>query len=169
MLRLEKQYKGLGFVEALIALMVCGVVSVVLMRISASTLRDLYQLDVQDAVARHAVSTAVHLQQIAIKDKTAESPDDTVFGNLIINNCYGFNEQNEVSEDTYQVDIREGYMNESLVEEGSEYFRIFCVKSNPNDKQKVLVQIIVGSNKMYGKATSDRDVKDYSYYAIIKK
>ncbi len=169
MFKLKKQYEGLGFVEALIALMICGVVSVVLMRISASTLRDLYQLDIQDTIARHAVSTAVRLQEIAIQDKTADSPGDTVFGKLASNMCYGFDGQNINTNNTFQVIDRSAYMNESLLEDGSEYFRIFCLRSVSNDKQKVLVEIIVGSNKVDGKVTSDRDIKDYSYFAIIKK
>ncbi len=170
MVDFKKQYESLGFVEALIAMMVCGVVSVVLMEISSSTIRDLYQLDVQDAVARHAVSTAVHLQQIAIQDKESSDP---IFAKLTNNACYRFNTLNgKIASDTpigNIVDGREYYSKLSLVEKDSEYFRVFCVKSNPADPQKVLVEVIVGSNKMAGKATSDNDVKDYSYFAVINK
>lgn len=174
MVDLKKQYESLGFVEALIAMMVCGVVSVVLMEISASTLRDLRQLDVQDAIARHAVSTAVHLQEIAIRDKERDTP---ILGQLQNFSCYRFNTTvgNIVIgspipiSSIHNVTVRKSYSTSSLVEADSEYFRIFCVKSDPTDTQKILVEVIVGSNKMAGEATSDHDVKDYSYFAVINK
>ncbi len=47
--KVNKKYEGMGFAEALIALMIAGMVGIVLMRISSSTLRELAQLDMQDS------------------------------------------------------------------------------------------------------------------------
>lgn len=166
---LNKKYDSLGFVEALIALMVSGIVGVVLMQISASTLRELHQLDIQDAVARYAVSTAVQLQKIATQDMTFADGDKVLF-NLAPNGCYGFDPQGNIKTDTiYDIDNRSSYSGTSFVDPDLEYFRIFCVKSDPTDAKKMLVEIIVGSNKMAGQVTSDNDVKDYSYIAVINK
>lgn len=163
---LNKKYDSLGFVEALIALMVSGIVGVILMQISASTLRELHQLDIQDAVARYAVSTAVHLQKIATQDMTRE--DKVLDGDLKLGVCYGFD---TASGEVIETDAggRDNYSEKSLVDANLEYFRIFCIRSDPRDAKKIIVQIIVGSNKMNGEVTSDNDVKDYSYYAVINK
>jgi len=142
----EKKYEGLGFVEALIALTVSGIVSVVLMNISISTLRELRQLDVQDAIAQHAVSTSVILQKIAIQDMTR---DEKVFDELNSGSCYGFNLDGSIKEGAPVSENRSSYSMSSLVEEDSEYFRIFCLKSKD--------------------ATTDNDIKDYSYLAIINR
>lgn len=161
---LGKKYEGLGFVEALIALTVSGIVSVVLMNISISTLRELSQLDVQDTIAQHAVSTSVVLQKIAIQDMTR---DEKVFEGLAAGSCYGFNLDGSIRESGPVSDTRSSYSQSSLVEEDSEYFRIFCLKNI--DSRKALVEIIVGSNKVAGKVTTDNDIKDYSYLAIINR
>lgn len=165
---LKKKYKGLGFVESLIAISVSGVVGIVLMSISASTLQKLHQLDIQDALAAHAVSTAVDLQKIAIEDIKLPDQDKQFYeGNLTEGNCYGFDNTGKIdSTIAYGLDEREAYKN-LLVNPQSEYFRIFCIKSN--DNSKVIVEIVTGSNKVDGIATTDSDVKDYSYLAVINK
>jgi hypothetical protein len=45
------------------------------MQIASNTLRELAQLDIEDALAKHAVSTAVDLQRIAIEDMSKEEKD----------------------------------------------------------------------------------------------
>ena len=87
---LDKKYKGLGFAEALIAMMIVGIVGIVLMQIASNTLRELAQLDIEDALAKHAVSTAVDLQRIAIEDMT-KVEDEKEFYDILQNNCYGIN------------------------------------------------------------------------------
>lgn len=172
---LKKKYKALGFVEALIAISVSGIVGVVLMGISASTLQKLHQLDIQDALAAHAVSTAVDLQKIAIRDATLPK-EDKQFSDLAVTSCYGFSTQ-----DSDQIDINPVSTKEDLVRNrdsyktrlvnpndlDSDYFRIFCISSN--DVDKIIVEIIVGSKRVDGQATTDSDVRDYSYLAVINK
>ncbi len=174
---LKKKYKALGFVEALIAISVSGIVGVVLMGISASTLQKLHQLDIQDALAAHAVSTAVDLQKIAIRDATLPEEDKQFSDlDLAVTFCYGFSTQ-----DSDQIDINSVSTKEDLVKNrdsyktrlvnpddlDSDYFRIFCVSSN--DVDKIIVEIIVGSKRVDGQATTDSDVRDYSYLAVINK
>ena len=159
----KKRYEGLGFVEALIALMVSGIVGVILMQISVSTLQKLRQLDVQDAIAIHASSSAVILQKIAIQDM-GKSENQKDFYNLVEGLCYGIN-TDDAGINSQQVGNRDTYKDVYLVEEDSEFFRIFCVQKKYANK--VIVKIVVGSNKLNGLATTDSDVKDYSYVAVI--
>ena len=171
---LKKKYKGLGFVEALIAISVSGIVGVVLMSISISTLQKLRQLDMQDVLATHAVSTAVDLQKIAMQDMTLANDEKQLStGNLLVGSCYGFTsvggELRVDSNNAFSVESRSRYM-DLLVDpndEDSEYFRMFCVRIN--ETSKMIVNIVVGSNKVDGLATTDDDVKDYEYIAVINK
>ena len=167
---LKKIYKGVGFVEALIALTVSGIVAIVLMSISAEAIQELRKLDLQDAIAQHAVSTAVHIQNLAIEQATG-NPEGNVFLTLQMNRCYtfdindgslntsGFLDSNSMTRSQYE---------NALIEPDSEFFRIMCVQHPvEGDGRKILVKIIVGSNRVDGKVTSDRDVKDYEHFAII--
>lgn len=162
----NKKYNGLGFVEALIALTVSGIVGIVLMSISASALNELRTLDTRDEIEFHAVSTAVHLQRLAI-EQAVEDPENNPFFNLLEGNCYGFKnkEEGEAIDVTSSVDpnIRETFTTSPI--EGTDYFRIFCVESANN--RKVLLRVIVGSTRMEGRVTSKGDIKDYEYLAII--
>lgn len=166
-LSLKKKYEGLGFVESLIALTVSGIVGIVLMQITASTLQKLHQLDLQDAIAMHAVSTGVYLQKIATEDMTR---DDKVFDDLIGKEgiCFGIRgEDSGIDMEKSGVNNRNLFKDSSLVEPDSEYFRYFCVEKI--DTEKAILRVIAGSNKAAGLATSDNDTKDYSYLVVINR
>lgn len=155
---LSKNYEGMGFAEALIALMISGMVGIVLMRISASTLRELAQLDMQDAIAQYAVSTSVDLQRIAIEDIER---DDKEFDSLMESDCYGIKDDGTAIVDGVSCSERGTY---TLIP-GTDYFRIFKVISKT--PQKVILEIRTGSSKMLGEHTSSRDIKDYRYLVTI--
>jgi hypothetical protein len=163
----EKKYKGLGFVESLIALTVSGIVAIVLMNISASSLNDLKTLEIRDKLEFHAISTAVHLQNLAI-NAVLDDPDNNPFDSLIQDKCYLFDESESIKlSSPYNPEDREAFKNSPVPDDDDEYFRVFCVESDPTDKRKIYLKIIVGFSKMEGEATSKRDVKDYEYLAII--
>ena len=184
---LDKKYKGLGFAEALIAMMIVGIVGIVLMQIASNTLRELAQLDIEDALAKHAVSTAVDLQRIAIEDMSREE-DDKKFEKLIASpvNCYG------ISRDGASFDDRlfdcpsennnngEGYrQNYTRIyedkngdgvlgdDEQTQYFRIINVKEI--NGRRAIVEIITGVANMKGLNTTNKDIKDYRYLAVIAR
>ncbi len=176
--KLRKVYKGLGFVEALIALTVSGVVAVVLMGISAEAIAELRRLDIQDNIAQHAVSTAVLIQDIAIKQAYLNADDENIFYNLQPNRCYGFLTDPDTGEVTLDTESnytsRDTYATSSVIldpddSDNPEFFRVMCVAHNPSeaDKSKILVKIITGSNRVEGRVTNNRDVKDYEHFAII--
>ncbi|HBB64385.1 MAG: hypothetical protein UR34_C0003G0020 [candidate division WS6 bacterium GW2011_GWC1_33_20] len=167
-LKKMKKYEGLGFVEALIALMVSGIVAVVLMSISASSIQELMRVDMQDLMAQYAVSTSVHIQKLAIEEAN-ENADDNNFLTLTQGKCYPFNTDEEESiRFTEDAGSRNEYKDSSLVKNDPDFFRIMCVEYRDiTDSRKMLVKIIVGSNKFDGLATTDRDIKDYEYFAVI--
>ncbi|KKP66289.1 MAG: hypothetical protein UR61_C0001G0007 [candidate division WS6 bacterium GW2011_GWE1_34_7] len=168
---LKKEYKGIGFVEALIALTVSGIVAIVLMSISAEAIGELRKLDIQDSIAQHAVSTAVHVQNLAI-EQAVDNPEGNIFLDLQTNRCYKFNPVNGSLNTAEAIPVVSSTRNDffpSLVSPDSEYFRVMCVQhfSAVGDGRKILVKIIVGSTKVAGQATTDTDIKDYEHFAII--
>lgn len=168
---LGKIYEGLGFAEALIALMIAGMVGIVLMRISASTLRELAQLDIQDAIAQYAVSTSVDLQKLAIADLILNE-DDKLFRTdmLIEGNCYNFDNmaQQVFTNITCPDPLSSSINRESFSKiPNTKYFRVIKVISH--DTKKAVLQIVVGVTEMAGVNTSNKDIKDYSYLVTIVK
>ena len=181
---LNKKYNGLGFAEALIAMMIVGIVGIVLMQIASNTLRELAQLDIEDAIAKHAVSTAVDLQRIAIEDMSREG-DEKKF-DLIQGNCYGINrdgtefdsrlfdcpsETNNNGEGDRQ-DYTRIYEDENGNgtlddDEQTQYFRIIKVKEI--NERRAVVEIITGVANMKGLNTTNKDIKDYRYLAVIAR
>lgn len=169
--KLSKIYEGMGFAEALIALMIAGVVGIVLMRISSSTLRELAQLDIQDAIAQQAVSASVDLQRIAIADlsKAGGSKEfDKITPPIPFPPpqgyqypCYGINSDNLTINNMNTNCVRGDYTTIT----GTGYFRTFHVLTLT--PQKAIVEIITGVSNMAGEFTSSTDIKDYSYLVTI--
>lgn len=169
MRNLKGKYCGVGFAEALIALMISGIVSIVLMRISSSSLSELSRLEIQDEMEYLAVSTAVHLQRQAIEERV-NNPDDNIFhGDIEKGNCYLFAEDGSGTIDT--VNRIDGKVRGEFVSSSSNtddpYFQVFCRETNVSDKQKALFTVIVGSKKHRGLNTTKNDIKDYEYLAVI--
>ncbi len=180
----SKQYDGLGFVEALIAIMVSGIVATVLINIAASAMRELIKLDIEDAQAHHARSAAVIVQNMANKERLQD--DENIFEDLEENTCYRIDKSGDNYEfydingdGRYTEGERDRYKTEAIITDGvndneEDYFRIVCIESNTranadpsDDTNKVFISVIIGFNKVDGEFTSSANVKDYKYYALI--
>ena len=173
------RYEGMGFAETLIALMIAGIVGVVLMQISSSTLRELAQLDIQDAIAKHAVSASVDLQRIAIQDMT-QPEGSKEFEKLIESWCFNIS-QDGASIPVIPIDCpsvrnpnRDAYSkvyidtnNDGTVDQETDYFRIFRVKEL--DSKRAILEIITGVTDLPGQNTTKNDIKDYTYLVIIAR
>lgn len=179
-----RKYEGMGFAEVLIALMIVGIVGIVLMQMASNTLRELKQLDTEDKLSRYGVSTAVDLQRIAIEDMNREesSKEFAKIGGDT-EHCFGINPQGTgfVSPpyDCPSINNNEGrdrnnytriYIDsdrDGSLEDGeqTEYFRVVHVK-DINNKMAV-VEIITGVADLKGLNTTNRDIKDYRYLAVI--
>jgi len=68
-----KKYKALGFVESMIAIMVLGMSSVVLMQIAVNVMQDILQNEAIDKLTQHAIEGAEIIQDIANRNKVEAS------------------------------------------------------------------------------------------------
>ena len=175
------KYEGLGFVEALIAIMVSGIVATVLVNIAVASMRELVRLDIEDAQAHNARSAAVIVQNIANRERLRE--DGNIFDDYIEQNwCYRLivDENGEYDIDTdishrYTFSDRESYKNDAVITDGvsdseQNYFRIICMeKIRPGDPptNKLLIKVVIGFNKAQGLFSTSSDIRDYQYFAII--
>jgi len=181
--RLKDKYESLGFVEALIAIMIVGVSSIILMEIAVNTMQNTIQNEVIDTMTQYAVEGAEMAQQIS--DRDLQSSDRDLFpkptpGTTV---CYRFiseldSETNrqifsfaKTTENTfiqYNEDDRNTYKEEALIEE-EELFRIFCLEGSSGEKNFVIGRVIVGQRYSDGSITRGNAVKDYSYLTVIKR
>jgi hypothetical protein len=190
--RFSKKYKGLGFVESLIAIMVSGIVATVLINISALAMRELVRLDIEDAQAHHARSAAVVVQNIANRERAriAENPEETnIFYGLEETDCYRlvrdsgtglYNFFSEFGTEPFPLEKdRDSYIENAKIDDGvnddeGDYFRIVCIVNNTradeqveNDTNKILIKVIIGFNKTEGIISNSSDIRDYQYFAVI--
>lgn len=175
---LKKIYKGLGFVESLIAIMVSGIVATVLINIAAAAMRDLVRLDVEDAQAQYARSTAVIVQGVANRERLS-TDGENMLDSLQENLCYSLVKDpvsGEYSMDsTMPLSGRDTFKSEAVINDGvsedeGDYFRVVCVvQSRPGDppSNKLLIKVIIGFNKVSGVLSTASDIRDYEYFAII--
>lgn len=175
------QYEGMGFVEALIAIMVVGVSSVVLMQIATNTLKDMIQNETIDTMTQYAVGGATMAQNIAMQEKTTGVD---VFPPYTPGYCHVIDE-NEDEEGQYHFrkngsdytmynftdsDERDVYRAEALVQEDDDdlFFRIYCIEEYNAVDTYAIVKIIVGQSKSgNGSITNGSNVKDYTYLTVV--
>ena len=174
-LNYKQKYESLGFVEALIAIMISGIVATVLMNISVVAMRELVRLDIEDAQGHHARSAAVIVQNIANRERLIEG--SILFSSLENNRCYTLAKEG----DNYDIDPtifytfadRESYKEAAVITDGvndneEDYFRIICIESNrPRETNKLLIRVVIGFNKVQGLFSTTSDIRDFQYFAII--
>jgi hypothetical protein len=182
---LESKYEGMGFVEALIAIMVVGASSVVLMQIATKTLQDMIQNETIDTMTQYAVEGATMAQNVAMQEKLT---GEDVFPNPLgdTNNCYVIDKDSddqylirknaqELVTYTYDPIVRGQYKTEALVPEDADnlYFRIFCIESYDITSNYVIVKVVVGQSTVNqtiveGESiTKGYSVKDYTYFTVV--
>ncbi len=180
---MKPRYEGMGFVEALIAIMVVGASSIVLMQIATKTLQDMVQNETIDTMTQYAVEGSTMIQNIAMQEKLT---GENVFPNPIsnVNNCYVVDKdaddqyiirRTEQGDVTYDLLNRDLYRTEAVVEEEAEspYFRIFCIESYDITDTYAIVKIVVGQSEVNpvtsnGQSiTKGYSVKDYTYFTVV--
>lgn len=171
------KYEGMGFVEALIAIMIVGISSVVLMQMASSTLKNMIQNEVIDNMTQYAVEGATMIQNVAMQEKTT---GEDVFPNPTVstNNCYVIDintlggqysfrkaDTNFVSYTLYEE--RDLYKTEAVIPGNDLYFRIFCIEPYLSTNKYAIVKVIVGqTNTNNGEITKGNNVKDYTYFTV---
>jgi Tfp pilus assembly protein PilV len=168
---LNTKYEAAGFVEALIAIMVVGVASVVLMQIAVRATQNMIQNEVIDIMTQDAVEGATMIQSIATSDGTDVFPtqNSCYIINTDINNKYSFakDSNNLFVQYTLNTD-RNTYKQTAVLTQDNRFFRIFCIQGYTTGDKFVIVRIVVGQTNSDGTITKGNNVKDYSYYTVVK-
>lgn len=175
-------YKGLGFVEALLAILVTGMASVALMDIASRTMTDTIRNEMTDTMTQYAVE-GVEMVQIIADEQRLTGGDLFPDPLLSSNTCFLMNEDVEdpyfVKEEdvfkTYTYLERETFKELAKLEADDQYFRIFCIQEG--DAQLVVGKIVVGlvnrtstveNNSLVFKTGGITNVSDYEHYTVIK-
>ncbi len=171
---MKEKYEGMGFVEALISIMVVGVSSIVLMQIASQTLQEMMQNEVIDRMTQHAVEASVMVQDIASQEKLS---DEELFPDT--EGCYimDISEQQEYS---FRVTPSGEYVSYSLTEDretykveaemvsDNDYFRLVCIQDYVGDGKFAITKVVVGQSKVGdGTITKKNMVKDYPYFTVV--
>jgi hypothetical protein len=180
-----KKYKALGFVESMIAIMVLGMSSVVLMQIAVNVMQDILQNEAIDDLTQYAIEGAEIIQDIANRNNevggglfplVAEYESDPLG-----KNCFRFELEGEdlvlaKNDDDnwikYTSDQRDIYKDEAILNEEDELFRLICFKTAmggvAGEPAYVTTEVIVGQRHANGEITKGNLAKDYVYRTIVK-
>lgn len=166
-----KTYEALGFVEALIAIMVVGASSVVLMQIAVNTMQGVIQNEKIDTMTQIAVEGSEIVKELARQEKV--SGDDLFpdipgcYVPLSDSGAFTFKEDTVGGSKLYlEADAqREEYVANAAINE--EFFRIYCFESYTVGDKYVSGNIIVGELNSDGTISKSNNVKDYSYFTVV--
>lgn len=180
---LKTNYEGMGFVEALIAIIIVGVSSIVLMQIAADTMKEMIQNEAIDNMTQYAVEGSTMVQDIATQERlTGENvfPSNGGYCYLIsvdADGRYFFVKQGGDEGETYityvlsDVNARDQYKVTGEITsdgEGVGLFRIFCLdEAYTVGDQYAIVKVIVGQTTSDGTITNGSSVKDYTYFTVV--
>ena len=167
---IERKYEALGFVEALIAIMVVGVSSVVLMQIAVNTMQGVIQNEKIDTMTQIALEGAETVKEIAKQEKvTGEDLFPNIGGcyvPLSESGAFTFKEGIDGNFLNLEADAeREEYISNAAINE--EFFRIYCFEDYSVADRYVSGNIIVGELNSDGTITKGNNVKDYSYFTVV--
>ncbi|HOT60936.1 MAG TPA: hypothetical protein PKW94_01385 [Candidatus Dojkabacteria bacterium] len=168
--QIERKYEALGFVEALIAIMVVGASSVILMQIAVNTMQGVIQNEKIDTMTQIALEGAETVKEIAKQEKVT---GEDLFPNIA--GCYvplseagvfTFKKGLDGNFLYLEADANRGeYVSNAAINE--EFFRIYCFESYSVGDRYVSGNIIVGELNSEGTITKGNNVKDYSYFTVV--
>ncbi|HCC67894.1 TPA: hypothetical protein DEP90_01610 [Patescibacteria group bacterium] len=173
-----KKLKALGFIEILISLVVAGIVSAVFLTIASKTMKSLIQTERIEYMARIAMDGVNIAQEIANQEKAQLIGDEELFpkqtGFCFVpfreDSVYSFKQGEEEGMITISDELpnkRELFI-ENASDMYSDYFLVMCIEDTDVDGTSwANVKFIVGDIKVAGEQTTDTDVRDFTYYAII--
>ena len=174
----QKTYKSLGFVEALIAIMVVGVASVVLLGIAVNTVQQVLQNEMSDKLTETAVEGGVMIKKIA-EDNNGST--DTLFPPITGNTgkCFALNTDINnpsfvkngdvfVNACNYDSQGKDGCV--STLSEDTSVFRVYCMTSDSDVTTGTVVgKVITGLAACKTADTKGNcGIADYPYYIVVK-
>lgn len=185
----------MGFIEALIAIIITGTASVILMQMASSALKEAVQNEKIDVITMHAVEGANITSKI-IKEKDIEfnllpSTDATCYIPATIDGkTWDFSKKNDsydtvlqseiVDSQTSTLDRESEYFEKNsktapILDEdriATQYFRISCLIPAPEDASGeipyVNVTIYVAHIPSSGTITNETEIKDYKYFTTVR-
>ncbi len=180
-----KKYKALGFVESMIAIMILGMSSVVLMQITVNVMQDILQNEAIDDLTQYAIEGAEIIQDIANRNHAAGGglfPVRTEYeADPLGRNCFRFElegedivlaKDDEGDWEKYAKDDRDDYKDEAILNNDDELFRLICFDTAmggvTGEPAFVTTEIIVGQRHASGDITKGNVAKDYKYRTIVK-
>ena len=190
-MRKYKEIKALGFVEVMIAIVVAGIVSTVFLTVAGKAMKELVQTERIEAMRRVAKDGVEIAQEVANKQKNAlpteeffptgaeycfipfrdTQGDYSIMKNVLDDNFVreSIPKSNEASLAFRNWAINNAIYDENLNEESDDpYFLIMCIEDiDVSGTRWANVYFLVGDKHVEGKITSDTDLKDFKYYAII--
>lgn len=173
--KIYKKYEALGFVEALMAILVAGITSIVLMSVAVDTIKQVVKNELSDNMTQVAIEGASMVKTIGELNNISE---DVLFPiiNGNVNNCYAL--EGTVSSPSFRTDggaiipicnYDSGDRNscKGAATSYEDLFRVFCITAESDGISGLVVgKVIVGKSNC---ATSaDCDISDYSYYVLTK-
>ncbi len=188
---IKTKYEALGFVESMIAIMIVGISSVVLMQIAVNTMQGIMQNEAIDDMTQYAVEGAETIQDLAFQHRESEEPLFPASNILYEGYCFSliledekvvFKKTDEGEFDKFRIGEmyqgeenykdRNDYKDEAILSEEDFLFRIVCLDSYTGgyggDSDFVVAQVIVGQRYSDGTISRGNLVKDYTYTTVIK-
>jgi hypothetical protein len=179
----KKTYEALGFVESMLAIMIVGVSSMVLMQIAVNTMQNILQNEAIDDMTQYAVEGGEITQDIALRQEVNEEED--IFPDPIEyqedENCFMlekkegafyFKKKEEGGYDKFDNDEegvnREVYKDIAILNEDDRLFRFVCLEGAEEESTFVMAEIVVGQRNSSGTITRGNLAKDYIYRTVIK-
>ena len=178
----NKDLKALGFVEVLFALVIACVASAVFLTVAGKAMKSLVRTERIENMARIATDGGNIAQEIANQEKASLSLEEDFFPTETndINKCFVPLREGDGSEVTFSFLKNESNQfisfseenRESYLQPGSamyeEYFLVMCIEGIDSiGTSWANVKFIVGDIKVAGQQTTDSDLRDFTYYAII--
>jgi hypothetical protein len=174
-----KKYEAVGFVEALIAIAVAGIASVVLMTVAADTVAQVLRNETSNKMTEVAIEGASLVKKIADNQNNGdEELFPSIEGN--VNNCFAFEggaghpefkKSGEIYENVcnYDTGDREG-CESSVYENDDEMFRVFCVTPESDSGRSLVVGKVVVGLRQCDEVVANTmcEIADYEYYTAVK-
>lgn len=172
------KYKAIGFVEALIAIAVAGVSSIVLMGLAVDTISQVLRNETSDKMTELSIEGASMAKKIADNQEDSETAlFPTILGN--IGKCYAFGGDVEdpaflkngglfVNACNYDAADRESCKEYTTDEE--DIFRVFCFLPESVEGEGLVVGKVVSGliDCDTQRAGSKCSIPDYEYFVAVK-
>ena len=174
-----KKYRGVGFVEALIAIAVAGIASIVLMSIAINTTNQVLRNDIESDLTEKAIEASAMVKKIANSHNA--TTEDPLFPPITGNegSCFAIDgSTNDPSFPTsaggfdvacrYDSGDRESC--QLATSEDPEIFRVFCILPDSVVSSGLVVgKVVTGLTECdEGDEGGKCDVNDYEYYLGVK-